>query len=207
MKILIMGLPGSGKTTLARKLQKILRSKWINADQVRKKYQDWSFDKESRLRQAKRMGKLADKLSKKKKYVIADFICPTKKTRTLFKPDFVIWMNTIKKGRFADTNEMFVKPKKSFVDIEVKQKNSDLYKLIIIDKIKPYKWKKNKKNNVLIVNKKIKSKKDFIKKFENKIIKYGQTKIYISKKNLEKKLISNLLTNFKNRYKLIVKSF
>ena len=65
MKILIMGLPGSGKTTLATKLQKILKSKWINADHVRRKYRDWSFDEEARLRQARRMDQLANKFSKK----------------------------------------------------------------------------------------------------------------------------------------------
>ena len=74
MKILIIGLPGSGKTTLADKLSKLLNASWINADKIRKKYNDWDFSKQGVLRQAKRMGGLAD--SYKTKFVIADFICP-----------------------------------------------------------------------------------------------------------------------------------
>ena len=101
---------------------------------------------------------------------------------------------------------MFSKPKKNYVDFEVKRKMPN-YKLIISDKIRPYKWKKNKKKNSLIKKRKIKSKKNFLKKFEEKIIKYGQLKIYISKKNLNKKLINNLLADYKNRYKLITQSF
>ena len=72
IKILIMGLPGSGKTTLARKLSKMLNADWLNADQIRGKYQDWDFSKSGIIRQVKRMKFLAD--SSKKKYVIADFV-------------------------------------------------------------------------------------------------------------------------------------
>tara|TARA_B100000963_G_scaffold89112_1_gene76666 strand:- start:869 stop:1270 length:402 start_codon:yes stop_codon:yes gene_type:complete len=109
MKILIMGLPGSGKTTLAKKLTKLLNAGWINADKVREKYDDWDFTKEGVLRQAKRMGNLSEKL--KKKFIIADFVCPYEKGRSLFNPDYLIWMDTIKKGRFSTFDKSFEKPK------------------------------------------------------------------------------------------------
>ena len=111
-KILIMGLPGSGKTTLASKLAPKLKAKWLNADEIRKKYNDWDFSNEGRLRQARRMSDLADDLKKKNFYVIADFICPTDQARQLYNPDFLIWVDTIKSGRFDDTNKIFVPPKK-----------------------------------------------------------------------------------------------
>tara|TARA_E500000178_G_C16963173_1_gene727022 strand:+ start:279 stop:704 length:426 start_codon:yes stop_codon:yes gene_type:complete len=111
-KILIMGLPGSGKTTLASKLAPKLKAKWLNADEIRKKYNDWDFSDEGRLRQARRMSDLADDLKKKNFHVIADFICPTDQARQLFNPDFLIWVDTIKSGRFDDTNKIFVPPKK-----------------------------------------------------------------------------------------------
>ena len=112
MKILIMGLPGAGKTTLAKELHSKIDSVWINADQVRKKANDWDFSIDGRKRQAKRMKDLADQALKENKHVIVDFICPTPQTRKDFNADFVIWMDTIKEGRFEDTNQMFVKPEK-----------------------------------------------------------------------------------------------
>ena len=112
MKILIMGLPGAGKTTLASKLSPLLDAKWLNADEVRKEANDWDFSKEGRKRQAKRMADFAVKLKKDGNYVVADFICPTPEARSLFPADFIIWVDTIKEGRFDDTNKMFVKPDK-----------------------------------------------------------------------------------------------
>ena len=82
-KILIIGLPGSGKTTLARELKKRLNANWLNADKVRKKFNDWDFSRKGVLRQAKRMKSLAKK--SKKNFVIADFICPYEKGRKIFK--------------------------------------------------------------------------------------------------------------------------
>ena len=111
-KFLVMGLPGSGKTTLAKILSKELKAVWLNADEIRKKYNDWDFSVEGRSRQAKRMFNLSKELNQKGKNVVADFICPTAKTRNEFKPDKIIWMDTINKGRFDDTNKMFVKPDK-----------------------------------------------------------------------------------------------
>ena len=110
--ILIMGLPGSGKTTLANELAPLLNAKRLNADEVRKEANDWDFSEEGRKRQAKRMADYALKLRKDDNYVIADFICPTPAARSLFPSDYVIWVDTIKEGRFEDTNKMFVKPDK-----------------------------------------------------------------------------------------------
>ena len=107
-----MGLPGAGKTTLANELAPLLNAKRLNADEVRKAANDWDFSEEGRTRQAKRMADFALKLKNEGKYVIADFICPTPKARSLFPADFVVWVDTIKEGRFDDTNKMFVKPEK-----------------------------------------------------------------------------------------------
>jgi adenylylsulfate kinase len=110
--ILIMGLPGSGKTTLANELAPLLNAKRLNADEVRKEANDWDFSEEGRKRQAKRMADFALKLKEDGNYVVADFICPTPEARKLFSADFIVWVNTIKEGRFEDTNKMFVKPDK-----------------------------------------------------------------------------------------------
>ena len=110
--ILIMGLPGAGKTTLAEELAPKLNAKRLNADEVRKEANDWDFSEDGRKRQAKRMADFALKLKNQGNYVVADFICPTPEARSLFPADFVIWVDTIKEGRFDDTNQMFVKPEK-----------------------------------------------------------------------------------------------
>lgn len=107
-----MGLPGSGKTTLANELAPMLNAKRLNADEVRKEAKDWDFSEEGRKRQAKRMAEFAKNLKNKGSYVVADFICPTPEARKLFSADYIIWVDTIKKGRFDDTNKMFVKPDK-----------------------------------------------------------------------------------------------
>ena len=107
-----MGLPGAGKTTLADEFAPLLNAKRLNADEVRKAANDWDFSEEGRTRQAKRMADFALKLKNEGNYVIADFICPTPKARSLFPADYVVWVDTIKEGRFDDTNKMFVKPEK-----------------------------------------------------------------------------------------------
>jgi len=110
--ILVMGLPGAGKTTLANELSKLIKAKRLNADEIRKAANDWDFSEEGRTRQAKRMSEEALKLKSEGNNVIADFICPTQEARNLFPADYVVWVDTIKKGRFEDTNQMFVKPEK-----------------------------------------------------------------------------------------------
>ena len=107
-----MGLPGAGKTTLANELEKLIKSKRLNADEVRKAANDWDFSEEGRKRQAKRMSDEALKIKKEGNNVIADFICPTPEARELFPADYIVWVDTIKEGRFEDTNQMFVKPEK-----------------------------------------------------------------------------------------------
>ena len=107
-RILIMGLPGAGKTTLAQALQARLNCAWLNADVIRKKYNDWDFSVEGRVRQSQRMREQADLVSSN--YVIADFIAPLKQMRDIYAADYVIWMDTIAEGRFEDTNQMFQSP-------------------------------------------------------------------------------------------------
>jgi len=107
-RILIMGLPGSGKTTLATELQTRLNSVHFDADKVRALFNDWDFSPEGRIRQSKRMRILADDSSNE--YVIADFVAPLKRMRDIYAADYVIWMDTIAEGRFQDTNQMFESP-------------------------------------------------------------------------------------------------
>jgi adenylylsulfate kinase len=110
-----MGLPGSGKTTLAEKLVEDIKAtgrrvEWLNADQIRKAADDWDFTEEGRTRQAERMAKFAVDAEAMNNIVVADFVCPTVQLRTIFNPNIVVWMDTITEGRFEDTNRMFEKP-------------------------------------------------------------------------------------------------
>ena len=132
--ILVMGLPGAGKTTLADEIAPLINAKRLNADEVRKAANDWDFSEEGRKRQAKRMAELSEKYKKEGHTVVADFICPTPEARKLFNADYTIWVNTIKKGRFDDTNKMFVKPEK--FDFEVTTQDAELWASKIVKKIK-----------------------------------------------------------------------
>ena len=105
-----MGLPGSGKTTLAKPLAELLGAVHLNADAIREEYDDWDFTPEGRIRQAMRMRYLADGVVKAGRIAVADFVCPTEKARQEFAADFTVWMDTIKEGRFEDTNRMFEPP-------------------------------------------------------------------------------------------------
>ena len=112
MKILVMGLPGSGKTYLSERLVPLLNAAWYNADVVRKMANDWDFSVDGRDRQSKRMRTFADFEKNHGRFVVCDFVCPSKETRKNFDADIVVWMNTIKKGRFEDTNKLFENPEK-----------------------------------------------------------------------------------------------
>jgi hypothetical protein len=126
-KILIMGLPGSGKTYFAEQLKKYLQEQssakveWLNADDVRKKYNDWDFSYEGRIRQSIRMRELADTFNSD--YVIADFVAPLVEMRNNFKADWTIWIDTIEKGRFEDTNKAFTPPET--YDFRITEQNAE----------------------------------------------------------------------------------
>lgn len=112
MKILIMGLPGAGKTWLAEKLQLRLNCAWYNADKIREMANDWEFSEAARIRQARRMRNVAAFEKSEGRIVICDFVCPTQLTRHVFEADYTVWMDTITEGRFEDTNKMFETPNK-----------------------------------------------------------------------------------------------
>ena len=99
MKILVMGLPGSGKTYLTERLVPLINAAWYNADKVREMSNDWDFSDEGRTRQSNRMRTFADFEKSHGRFVVCDFVCPTRETRENFDADITIWMDTIKEGR------------------------------------------------------------------------------------------------------------
>ena len=116
-----MGLPGSGKTYLAKRLQPLLEAAWYNADKLREMANDWDFSEEGRKRQSLRMRNFADFEKSHGRNVVCDFVCPTRETRQNFNADIVIWMDTIKEGRYEDTNKLFQDPQK--VDFHITEWN------------------------------------------------------------------------------------
>lgn len=111
MKILIMGLPGAGKTTLATHLVAKLSAVHFNADETRQHInKDLGFTVADRIEQATRLGFLCDVVNRLGCIAIADFICPTEETRRAFNPSFTIWVNRISAGRYPDTNAIFQSP-------------------------------------------------------------------------------------------------
>ena len=133
-----MGLPGSGKSYFSRILAPVLNGVWLNADKVRKDADDWDFTLEGRKRQARRMAKLSEDVLLGGNHVIADFICPTRETREIFSPDYIIFMNTIISGKYGDTNALFEIPEN--VDFEINEKNAELICYIVANKIEKYIW-------------------------------------------------------------------
>ena len=129
MIILIMGLPGSGKTTLAKKLIPMFNAVWFNADKVREEANDWDFSELGRSVQANRMKRLAQDARDNNRNVIADFVCPTENTRKDFNADYTIWMDTIKVSKFEDTNKMFETPSK--YNFKVTHKDADMWAYLI----------------------------------------------------------------------------
>ena len=164
-RILVMGLPGAGKTYFAEKLKGYLEihgeliSKidsdnpfpnlrlsvdWFNADEIRRKYNDWDFSKEGRIRQSIRMFEFA--MSCNGDYVICDFVAPLPEMRNNFKADWTIWIDSIDQGRFADTNKMFVPPE--YYDFRITEQNAEKWvpfvgKMILEEQRRPiFDWKK-----------------------------------------------------------------
>ena len=135
-RILIMGLPGAGKTTLASELRARLWAEgrtvsWLNADEIRKKFDDWDFSHAGRVRQSKRMRELAD--AGTNDYVIADFVAPLPEMRNNYKADWCIWVDTIREGRYADTNAMFDEPE--VYDFRITEQNAEKWAEFIADHI------------------------------------------------------------------------
>lgn len=159
-KILIMGLPGAGKTFLAQALKKYLEDngdiekvnperillkealyinedefkvtvKWFNADEVRKKYNDWDFTDAGRIRQSLRMAQFA--WESNSDFVICDFVAPLVEMRNNFKADWTIWVDTIKEGRYEDTNKAFIEPE--VYDFRVTEQNAEKWAEFIGDHI------------------------------------------------------------------------
>jgi len=121
-----MGLPGAGKTTLAEAVRTQLWQEgrtvtWLNADEIRKQFNDWDFSYEGRIRQSKRMDELAGKATTD--YVIADFVAPLVEMRNNYKADWTIWVDTIRESRYADTNAAFVEPE--VYDFRVTEQDAD----------------------------------------------------------------------------------
>lgn len=110
-----MGLPGAGKTTFTKKLVGAcpFHIDAYNADVVRNFYGDWDFSDEGRLRQAERMALFAKLCVNELGYnCVCDFVCPTEHLRQVFNADITVWIDTIKEGRFENTNKLFETPSK-----------------------------------------------------------------------------------------------
>lgn len=139
-RVLVMGLPGAGKTTLSEAVVKLLGDKveYFNADIVREKYNDWDFTPDGRQRQAERMRKLADEAIANGKHAICDFVCPTPEYRRIFSPDVLVWVDTIEEGRFADTNLLFQPP--TGYTLRVTEQNAEVWKYAVEAVVEPYHW-------------------------------------------------------------------
>lgn len=129
-----MGLPGSGKTTLARVLAQKLQAVHFNADEVRTNInRDLGFSVPDREEHARRMGWLCDQVNHAGHYAVADFVCPTRATRAAFGPAFIIFMDTIQEGRFADTNALFECPQSDEADCVINTQDAHAHAEYIVE--------------------------------------------------------------------------
>ena len=136
-RILVMGLPGAGKTYLTQHIVSELQHnnksvKWLNADELRHQYNDWDFSIEGRIRQSKRMRDLSDSLLTVD-YVICDFVAPLAEMREIFDANFTIWVDTINSSRYADTNRMFISPES--YDFRITEQNGEKWSKIIVESL------------------------------------------------------------------------
>lgn len=149
-RILIMGLPGSGKTYFSEKLVGMLneagkRTGWLNADDIRKLHDDWDFSPSGRIRQSERMRAMADS-TPNVDFVVSDFVAPLQQMRSIYDAAWTVWMDTIDEGRYADTNKIFVPP--AHYDFRITEQNSERWaayvaNFIINDVKRPvFDWKK-----------------------------------------------------------------
>jgi len=209
--ILIIGLAGSGKSTLAKSLSKKLNATWLNADKVRSRFNDWDFSKKGILRQSRRMYELANSINEK--YVVADFVCPYKDGRKIFKYDYLIWMDTIKKSRFKKKKleRIFQKPLK--YDLKVTTKNHQYWTKLALDKIINYRWR-DQKSTALMLGRYQPFHFGHKKLFEKSLERVDQVLICVKdvynlgdnpfKFSEVKKFINQKLNSeFKNRYKIV----
>jgi adenylylsulfate kinase len=133
-RILIMGLPGAGKTRLAHEVACCLVDlnksvAWFNADAIREKYNDWDFSSEGRLRQAERMRKLADESNVE--YAICDFVAPMEEMRNIYQAHWLVWVDTLTISRFSNTNAVFVPP--AYYDLHVTEQDAPKWGELFID--------------------------------------------------------------------------
>ena len=133
-----MGLPGSGKSTFAKKLVEDLNelgkpAEWFNADAIREAINDLDFSEEGRIRQAERMKRFAEGATTMGKIAVCDFVCPTQKLRNIFDADIVVWVDTISSSIYEDTNKLFQEP--NHYDYRIKEKNSFPWSKILAEKV------------------------------------------------------------------------
>jgi adenylylsulfate kinase len=211
-KILIMGLPGSGKSYLAGLLAPMIDAVWLNADRVRQEANDWDFSPEGRTRQAERMKRLAQDALYTGKHVIADFVCPTPRTREDFGADYVVWVDTITAGRYEDTNKMFVAP--DTYDFRVPTQNAELWAIRIANDIQEYVWD-NKKPTAQMLGRFQPWHEGHQALFEETLKKTGQVAIMIRDvqgwgdnpfdfATVKNNIDSALVSDYKGRYQIIL---